>query len=159
MGKRGPPRTPTNILKMRGSWRAKERTDEPKPEIPSDIACPEWVPEDGKRLWDEVVPPLFHAGLMTSVDVLGLARYCEAFHQYLACVRFLERKGTAHPITDERGRVIAVRAFPQLAQRNALADQMQRLEREFGMTPAARANLARPPEEETASPFRVLGGG
>jgi len=31
MAKRGPPPTPTKILKMRGSWRADGRGEEPEP--------------------------------------------------------------------------------------------------------------------------------
>ena len=55
MGKRGPTRTPTSVLKLRGSWRAKTRGDEPTPQegVPE---SPDWLSEDEQSVWDRLTP-------------------------------------------------------------------------------------------------------
>ena len=72
MGKRGPPKTPTKILQMQGSWRAKDRKGEPEPEAAVAPKCPSWVPVVGREKWDEIVGPLEDAGRLLHVGDDGM---------------------------------------------------------------------------------------
>ena len=54
MGKRGPPRTPTSVLKLRGSWRGNVRGDEPEPKHDRP-QFPEWLSAEERAAWDRVV--------------------------------------------------------------------------------------------------------
>jgi len=64
MGHRGPPRTPTSVLKLRGSWRGNARGDEPEPahDRPD---CPEWLSAEERTAWDRVVALLESMRVLT----------------------------------------------------------------------------------------------
>lgn len=152
MGRRGPPKTPTSVLALRGSWRAAKRTQEPKPDR-AKPTCPTWLPAEAKAKWREIVPQLHAMGVLTKIDRGALARYCQTWALWRTCIDFLNQRGTAHPIKNSRGVVTGVRSYPQLRQANQLAEQLGRLEREFGLTPSARADLAVQPAPSGPSPF------
>ena len=46
-----------------------------------------------------------------------------------------------NPLKDESGRVKYMQQWPQVAIANKLAQQLTRLEQEFGMTPSARSRI------------------
>ena len=115
----GPPKTPTNILNMRGSWRGGARDKEPEPDrsVPE---CPEWLLDDAKSKWVELVPQLAAMGVLGTCDRGALARYCQLWARW----RAVEEAGG------------------DTNQSLKLSAALIRLEKEFGLTPAARAGLA-----------------
>ncbi len=127
MGKRGPKPTPTKILALRGSWRAKTRPNEPIPPA-GEPAMPSWLSRSAKATWKSVVPPLVQMGVASSVDRFALARYCETL------VTWREARKT-HDV-------------PAMVK---LSNILSGLESSFGMTPASRAELgaAHVPEPST----------
>ncbi len=156
MGRRGPVRTPTRILELRGSPLARGRAEtEPRPpagapQKPADL------PAEGARLWDELVPALEASGLLARVDGGALGRYCRLYAVWKELDRFLAESGHAHPLKDGRGNVVGVRAYPQVRLLLQVSEHMLRLEQHYGLTPAARAHLvsgAPGPDEDDASPF------
>ena len=72
MGKRGPPPTPTNVLKRRGSWRGNRNPGEPRPE-PGRPRCPSWLGDYAKAAWRHLVPMLDRMAVLTKVDCNALA--------------------------------------------------------------------------------------
>ena len=149
MGRRGPRPTPTNILNMRGSWRATARTDEPEPERDTP-ACPKWLRPAAKRAWRELVPQLEGMGILGTCDRNALIRYCEVWARWRAAEEFLIQSGDMYvvrgPATSQKavGPILAVKEYPQSQLAIRLADQLLKLEREFGLTPSARASMAKP---------------
>ena len=74
MGARGPAPTPTPILALHGSWRAKSRSNEPKPpqgqpQRPSTLSKPQ------KAIWNRLCRMLDQMALLTKVDGHQLERY------------------------------------------------------------------------------------
>jgi P27 family predicted phage terminase small subunit len=145
MGKRGPSKTPTAILQMRGSRVLYDRPDnEPEPEIGipdrpgdmSELAC---------QVWDQLVLELNAMGVLSIVDWRALQRYCELFVDWKQAQDFIRRNGTTYTITepDEKGKpkLVRIAKFPQVNIRDSLTLQLLRLEQEFGLTPSARAGL------------------
>ena len=144
MGRRGPPRTPTSMLKLRGSWRAGRRGDEPKPPVACP-PCPSWLRPEAKKAWRSHSKQLAAARILTKLDIEALARYC----QLLAKLREAEAaiaQGAYYVERDADGKIKAIHEIPQVARALAYSDALLRLEREFGLTPAARANLSVPAE-------------
>lgn len=152
MGKRGPAPTPTAELKRRGSWRADLAANEPvAPEGTPE--CPDWLRPDAQAIWARVVPHLEVMGVLTLIDGEMLARYCQTWAKWRECEAFLEKNGNVYPIkTADRkdaegnvvpGRVTDMKQYPQVNTAIKLADQLTRLEREFGMSPSSRAALGR----------------
>ncbi len=138
MGKRGPRPTPTATLKRRGSWRAKARKAEPQP--PSGVpACPQWLSLEARQIWDALVPHLHAAGLATSVDTLCLARYCLLYIRWRRAERALRRYGQVMRLGRRKG---YAQVRPEAAIARNLHQALLQIEREFGLTPAARAGLA-----------------
>jgi phage terminase small subunit len=78
--KPGPRPTPTPILKLRGSWRGKDRPDsEVEPNLPK---MPRWLSPEQKQEWQHIVPELDDLGVLQRVDVTVLAMYCTDFVEW-----------------------------------------------------------------------------
>jgi P27 family predicted phage terminase small subunit len=92
MGKRGPQPTPKRILELRGSWRAKERGDNPQP-TPGAPPCPTWLDKEARKEWQRLVPELERMGLLTVVDGAALTCLCTAWAEYIWATKTLEAEG------------------------------------------------------------------
>ena len=147
MGSRGPQPTPTKILKMRGSWRAKINPDEPQPQAKKPTR-PKWLNAEAVKVWVNLTRKLFRMGVLTDVDGNALARYCMLFARWRTCEEFLEKHGQTRVVKDDSGKAVDIKTFPQVTIAGSLADQLLRLEQQFGLTPSARARLRTLPETE-----------
>lgn len=121
MGKRGPARTPTPILKLTGSREIEKRSDTDIPEammVAPD--APSFLKPREREAWDTLVTQLDRFGVLCIIDGNSLARYCG-----------LWAKWTTLDLDDDDDVRMAIKIAPQLT----------RLEQEFGMTPSSRSNL------------------
>jgi len=143
MGKRGPKKTPTAVLKLRGSWRAEERKGEPQPERgAARMHSPMPLTKDAHRMWRRLVPLLDTMGVLGKTDANALARYCETWVLWVQAKDWLVENGTTFPVRNADGKVIDVKAFPQVAMVTKFESALSRLEQQFGLTPSARAGLS-----------------
>lgn len=71
----GPRPTPTPILAMRDSWRAKMRGKEPQPQGGLGTA-PRWLGKAEKAVWRQLAGELAAMGVGRRPDSNTLARYC-----------------------------------------------------------------------------------
>jgi P27 family predicted phage terminase small subunit len=146
MPKPGPRPTPTRILQLRGSWRAKRNRDEPQPRVEKPVAPP-WLSEDAKKVFEHYAERLHAAGVLTVADEGVLARYADLTAQYQRCAEFIGKHGDVHVTrgrpgpNGEEGRPTGIQVFPQAKLKLALASVLLQLERELGLTPAARTGL------------------
>ncbi len=140
MGERGPAPTPTRILQMRGSWRGKLRRNEPKPERKSPH-CPAWLRKEAKRAWKEITPQLEAMGVLGRCDRSALARYCQTLAKWREAEEFLMEHGSVYPVKSADGSIVEIREYPQVGRAIRLAEQLLRLEKQFGLTPSARAGM------------------
>jgi len=146
MGKRGPPPTPTNVLAKRGSWRANRNPAEPKP-ARGRPRCPRWLDAYAKAAWKQLIPQLDAMGVLTRIDANALTRYCRLWSRWRQAEEFLQQRGDSYLAKDAQGQVKGVRAYPQVRMANQLAEQQQRIEAQFGLTPSARARLQAPQQD------------
>jgi P27 family predicted phage terminase small subunit len=153
MGERGPPPTPTNVLAMRGSWRANRNPGEPHPER-GRPRCPRWLDEKAKEAWAQLIPQLDRMGVLAKIDGNALARYCQLWSRWRKAEDFLQQQGDTYLVKGPDGKATAVKAYPQARIAAQLAEQLLRLEQHFGMTPAARARLSAPREEPQQDDLR-----
>ena len=145
MGKRGPAPTPTPILKLRGSNRATRKREVAEIKPPAGAPDrPDWLDDDAKAAWDVLVPMLVGMGVLTRIDGNALARYCRLWSRWRRAETFIESKGEMYPLKNDAGQVKCFQQWPQVAVASKLAQQLTRLEQEFGMTPSARARLQLP---------------
>ena len=141
MGKRGPRPTPTAILRMRGSWLAKTRGEEPMPDIVDPDCAPDWLNDDAAAEWDNVIPLIRAMRIFSAVDTGALARYCDVLARWKKASAFIAKNGESFPIKSETGVVRGFAVFPQATQYIKLGQMLGRLEAEFGMTPSSRSSV------------------
>jgi len=160
MGKRGPTRTPLQILEQRGSWLAKRRKNEPVPPK-GPLPCPKDLSPRAKKVWKKLVPQLKAMGIVGACDRNALTRYCELFALWQEYAAFIRAHGPVHKVTKD-GQTIGVAEWPQTKALRHLSKLLSGIEREFGMTPGARANLAQElpsdPDENRGKWERIING-
>lgn len=139
MGKRGPRPEPTQILRMKGSWRANSREAEPIPPA-GPIRCPAWIPQEAKTAWRVIAPMLQEMGVLTKADRNALTRYCVLWSRWRAAEEVIH-KGQTIPIKNAKGELVDVKMIPQVKLASELSGQLLRLEQEFGLTPSARTRI------------------
>ena len=140
MGRRGPAPTPTPVLKLRGTFKKHRSRNEPQPEnTPPD--CPDWLDDQAKEAWAQLIPQLQHMGVLSRIDGNALTRYCQFWSRWKKAELFLQKNGECYPLKDESGKVKCLQQFPQVAIASKLGAQLTRLEAEFGMTPSSRSRI------------------
>lgn len=132
MGSRGPKQKPAELLRLHGSWRAKQRGNGArsmadlatgKPQKPTDLD------PIASNFWDEIVPKLVRLGLARRVDAPSLQALAEIWSLYRRSVAI----ANANPIDkDARIAVTSYKtAFDSLASK-------------FGLTPRDRERMDAP---------------
>ena len=137
MGRRGPQKTPTAILDRRGSWRAKARKNEPKPKS----GRPRWPKQlkgmaQAEAEWNRILPLLEAMGVLATADRALLVAYCVAWQNFCEAASDVQLSGPTSRTSN--GNLVTNPNFSALCK---CADQMQRLGREFGLSPASRAGV------------------
>jgi P27 family predicted phage terminase small subunit len=140
MGKRGPPPTPTPILKLHGSWRGNLNRDEPQPE-PGPPDKPPWLDDYASEAWDQFVPILADMCVLTRADGAMLALLCTTWARWRRCEEFVAERGEVYTIKDADGKARELRRFPQAVASESLGRAMNRYLGEFGLSPSARARI------------------
>ena len=133
--------TPTNILKLRGSWRAKTRPNEPTPEV-CKVDAPDFMTAREKEVFNQISEKLYDLGVLTEIDAAALTRYATILVKWIDASRQLSEGVATHmSVKDENGKVKGFVATPPYIVFNKCSDQLLRLEQEFGLTPASRPRL------------------
>lgn len=154
MGKRGPPPKPTGLLKISTPWRAKLRDGEPEPP-PWDGDCPPWLDEEGQRVWAILSAQLSAMGVLGATDVNLLARYCQTWSRWRTCDAAVSKDGLV--VTIETHASAHEAPHPAAALGLKYAEQLTKLEQHLGLTPAARATLAKDPKKPKSEDDRFFG--
>ncbi len=158
MGGKGPPKTPTNILKTRGSWRANTRKAEPTP-APGRPTRPAWLKGVAAKKWAELVPQLDDMGVLTKIDGTALSRYCALWARWRDAEDWIAENSDVVEWVDKQG-VPGARLHPKARVASDLATHLHRLEAQFGLTPSARASLTVQPKpaESTLERYKRKSG-
>ena len=143
MGSRGPSRTPSDILKIRGSWLPDSRGAEPKaePATPKSLRCPSWLSPLGKLIWKKTVRQLGIMGILTFADENLVSRYAAVYARWRKAQDYVMEKGEGYPVLKD-GKVVSIHKYPQTVVASHLLPQITAMEDRMGLSPGARANLA-----------------
>ena len=79
--------------------------------------------------------------VLTKIDSNALARYCRTWSRWRKCEAFIEKNGVSYPLRDPDGKIRYLQTWPEVSICNKLAQQLTRLEQEFGLTPSARSRI------------------
>jgi len=140
MAKRGRPRTPTAILKLRGSKQLYTRPkNEPVPKegMPKP---PEWLNNEGLKEWNRKVKMLYEQGTLALIDDTVLGAYCDAYADFVYAQQLCQTKDgeTMLVIKTTNGNLIC---SPAYAIKRSARTEMTRLAAEFGMSPSGRSSI------------------
>ena len=141
MGKRGTKPTPTPLRLLRGNpSRRPLPENEPQPLPLQNPRAPKNLDAVGRAKWDELVPQLRTAGILTEIDIDALNLYCDAWARWTKARDQIKANG-ATQLTENGFEV----ASPHVAFLNRAHDDLRRLAAEFGMTPSSRSNVSATP--------------
>lgn len=107
--------------------------DEPKPRplIPS---CPSWLDKEAKREWQRIAKQLHTLGILTEIDRVALAAYCQCYSKW----RQAEAKAKIEIYETENG---YQSQSPYINIANKYLRELRALMAEFGMTPSSRSRI------------------
>lgn len=154
MGRRGPPKKPTELKLVQGvpGGNSLLPKGEIKPKAAANPKPPFDLTENGKKIWKKLVARLQVENLISELDVYAAARYCDVLDKWLTVKKWLDEKGFVYalyePLSEEDRRagkkpvLRHMQQFPQVSIYNQLSKDLTRLESQFGLTPAARASLS-----------------
>lgn len=160
MAPRGRPRVPREVKVIRGTFR-KDRNPEHEMEpskVPEVPKPPSYLGKYAKKLWKQLAPELYDAGILTVVDLPALEMCCDAYGQ------FRELRDAIHrpldPDTGKKGkRTLAEymlgqnsQTMPEYTNMKSAFQTFKSYLTEFGFTPASRNRIEIPepkkPEED-----------
>ena len=149
------PKTPTNILKIRGSdknhpARMKVRENEPKP-AKAETKAPTWLSRRGRKIFRELAKITTAMDVLTVADHPALAMVSDAYDDYFVASEAIDEYGATYKITNRDGTEL-VKANPAVTMK---ADAWRRVQSglgKFGLDPSSRAGLnITPPKKK--NPF------
>ncbi len=141
--------------------------NEPKP-APIAPKCPTFLSKDAKKEWKRVAPQLERLGLLTQIDMVALAGYCESYAQWKEAVEFMHEFGTTYTLwernddgsikVDVHGNPVMryMQQFPQVSIANKALTQIKAFCTEFGLTPSSRSRIQVPGAQEGEDPMEAL---
>jgi P27 family predicted phage terminase small subunit len=108
---------------------------EPDPSMPSP---PDFLGEYALEVWNLLAPKLSEAGILTAVDGLTLAVYCQACQRLREAERAIKTGGTT--VASPNGYEIP---SPHVSIAKQAMDTMRQYATELGLSPAARPKLSK----------------
>lgn len=111
------------------------------------IKCPIPMDPTGQKMWKTLVQELTAMDMVTNVDVFALAVCCDAFSNYVKATRAIKREGQKLKYTNT-GKAVNKIQNPSVAIAHKYHSIFKSYLSEFGLSPAARARLILPKDEE-----------
>lgn len=146
MPRKGPIKTPSNIVKLRNNP-GKRPINEDEPQFQGEVVIPDHIKAKPEALaeWTRRAPELEDLGILNGQFQTDFADYCLQ-HAY-----YLEH----HKAIEQFGMHAAIRAGIWKAFQSASL-QRQRLAQKFGFTPADSASIKVKPKDKAQSARRFL---
>lgn len=154
----GRPRTPTRVLKLRGTHRGDRHgqpEDEPQFAALTTLPGPPGFLDDvAVYEWNRVGPELIAKQLLTEVDLAAFTMYCSNCSRVAAAEKVIKTLGMT--IATPQG---YIQARPEVAIARQCGAEVRKFAQEFGMTPSARTRVRAPekPAEKKDDPWAALG--
>lgn len=150
MGKRGPAKTPSNLVQLRGNPGHRPiTTNEPKFDQPEAVPePPAFLDRYAKAEWKRIAPVLHKVGLLTAPDIMPLAAYCANYSMF---VQAEKGKRTRGKLVLDFGNYEC--QIPEIGIATTAMKNMVAIAKEFGMTPSSRTSVHIDKPEDTKDPL------
>ena len=138
---RGRPPKPTVLKALAGNpGKRPLNQNEPKPQTKR-LTCPSWLDVDAKREWHRLSPELKRLGLLTIVDAVAFAGYCQAYARWMQAERLLSDLGLVMTVPTKNGD-----GYEQQRPEVSIAQKYFQIATttgaRFGLDPSSRSRLS-----------------
>ena len=148
MGVRGPAPKPSGIRLLEGNPAKRALpADEPKPLV-SAPDMPRYLDSEARREWKRLVPILLAMRVLTEADGLALASLCQAYSLLVRAQKDM-RKATKGGGSGLLMKIPSgyIQQSPLIGIINGQVEIINKISREFGLTPSSRMRLSAPAEQ------------
>ncbi len=153
MGLRGPAPKPRAVRELEGNPSKRPLNPlEPQPR-PKRPKCPAHLDDVAKREWRRLVPILERMKLLTEADEISLANLCLQYGTLIKAQQLLQKSGLLFKTKSGY-----VQQSPLVGIVSSCVEQINKLCREFGLTPAARTRIHVAAEQEERTGDGLLNG-
>src|SRR5262245_39786622 len=93
----GPPRLPTNLRLLRGTYRSDRHSNPNEPRPPIAVPpCPKLIRGDpiAHKEWRRITRELYRLGLVTNLDRAAVTAYCALWSRWIDAEEKVRQKGT-----------------------------------------------------------------
>src|SRR5438270_1705778 len=143
MGLRGPAPKPTALVMFEGNRGRRPLNDrEPKPRSVRP-KCPTYLDQAGQKEWKRLIPILLRMRILTEADGIALANLCQAYSTMTKAQEQLNKVGILYKTKSGY-----IQQSPLLGIVNSQIEIINRLCREFGLTPSSRTRIMAERDEE-----------
>jgi len=147
MGQRGPSKKPYEIKELEGFPGGRNKAAPPavvpKKQIKIPIA-PRCLCKRGKSVWKQLCKQLVELNLLTGLDHFILTRYCDMYVKWQDAQEELNL-GMVQEVTTKEGGAY-YQTSPYFSIYKNLNTSLRQIEREFGLTLAARSSITIAPK-------------
>ncbi len=151
MGLRGPAPKPTALRIAEGNLGKRPLNIlEPRPRQITP-ACPKHLDGEGRLAWRTLVPVLERMRVLTEADGIVLANLCDSYSTMVQAQRKLRETGML--LRTPSG---YVQQNPLISIVSSSMETVNKLAREFGLTPASRSRIHSEPPEDDMDPIERL---
>ena len=141
-------RKPNSLKKLHGTMRP-DRTVKRTASASGEPVRPDILSDKAKEIWDDIAPKLIEMGLLGAVDQSTFTSYCQSYADYLELTQYLNKLGPLNWYTEAESGYRQV--IPEVAERNKMFTQMQKLAPRFGMDPSSRSGIDTGKEPDTST--------
>lgn len=139
MGRRGPPRTRSNVLKLRGTFRTDRHGAGDEPEYAPLLALPPapgFFDDVALMEWERIGPELIAKKLLGEVDLAAFTGYCLNVARMVAAERLVQKEGliVMGPLGEK--------AHPAVLIARQCGAEVLKFAKEFGLTPGSRTRVS-----------------
>lgn len=112
---------------------AKRTKNEKRMEVSNEnMTPPSWLSTGAKKEFNRIVDLFSDNKLLNEADITELAMYCDLLSEYRACNTRLKKNG----------RSVDGKPSPDVRMKLQLSQQIDKLAKNLGLTPSARASMA-----------------
>ncbi|PWK05311.1 phage terminase small subunit P27 family [Tumebacillus permanentifrigoris] len=116
------------------------------------VKCPTWLDKESKKIWKSLQEDLSNLGLLTNIDVVKLAIFCDSVSKYRDATAKINEQGLTIQYTNAAGATNPMKN-PHISIANMYAAMIKQYGGLFGLSPAARLKLMAPPEDKKKDAF------
>lgn len=155
MATRGRKPKPTALKLLEGNPGNRPlNTNEPRPT--GKPVCPDWLEDEAKAEWDRMSTALENMGMLTDMDMVAFAGYCQAYARWREAEEFLSQHGSI--VRTPNGYLQQV---PQVSIAQTNLKIVLKFCEQFGLTPSSRSRIVadKAVDETTDEMEKLLRGG